>query len=292
MPNTLPRRNIEEIATLYLLESTLNDFYVEGPFDQSIMCWYFSKRNVTFTEVYKVDDIQIDDSLLGDELEHNNRDRLIYLIKCLNSKNINRNYIGIIDKDILMFTRGLPSIDNLYLTDYSCMEMYAFCESIFDKINRLCFVNRIDNIPEFIESLVASLSYLSALVIYEKRHNMSIEKTDFTKHISVVNEKIKFNYGNYLISIVNKNKLSKQKDDFTKEIEIIRREITSTDPRNYCNGHYMISLVQDVLRKKHIINAQTDETAIRNTIIAALDEQHLSQYPLFTKIEQKSTLNQ
>lgn len=280
----LPKRTIEELIMLYEFEESITDIYVEGSFDKGLLEWYFETKDSPGVSIYRIDDVEINDFEMKEYYEKNNRDRILHLVEKLNETPLVSKYKGIIDKDILAYTRGLPTIRNVEITDYCCMEMYAFCPEMFQKMNKLCFNGKIKNVNKFMNDIKHITIKLSALSIFEKRRKFDLEKLSFEKSICIKNAVITFDFARYLRSVLEKNKLSQKYDEIYEAIVQIEKELSSDDPRNYINGHQMITAIRRILKKLHIINAQTDDEAIRNMFILTLEISLLDKYRLFHEI--------
>src|SRR5688500_15267818 len=123
----LPRRQLSELLTLYELEPTLRDVFVEGPFDVSIINWFLHEKGCQDVGVYDISTIEIPDGeILNRGRKANNRERVIYLAEFMqNSLQPNKNQITcIVDRDFSDFLQDRRDIECLLYTDYSCMEMY------------------------------------------------------------------------------------------------------------------------------------------------------------------------
>ena len=53
------QRTLEEILTLYNLEPSLADIYVEGDTDKAIISWFLSRLSKSHVRVYTIDIIDI-----------------------------------------------------------------------------------------------------------------------------------------------------------------------------------------------------------------------------------------
>ena len=125
-----------ELLTKYELEPTLIDVYVEGAEDEQFYRYHLSKMGNTINFI-DISLIEFDESLDLSKfnLENNNRDKIIYLLLELNKTVPENKVYGIIDRDILKYTRDINSFPkNLLLTDFSCIEMYYFCPDNVNKI--------------------------------------------------------------------------------------------------------------------------------------------------------------
>lgn len=284
MKTQMPRRAIEELITIYEYETSLRDIYVEGNFDKCLLEWYFENTKITGISIYEISDIDIPDQELKVEYEKNNRDRILYLIERLNEKRVLCKYKGLVDKDILKYTRGLPEIENLSMTDYCCMEMYAFCKEVFGKINKLCLGGKIQKLDEFMDFISKTAVKLSALAIYEKREKIGLSKTDFEKYICVDKGSLKFKFNIYLKAVLDKNGIGGKYEEVTMELKKVESELIADDPREWINGHQMVRIIKELLKKWHIIGNQSNDESVRGMILAALEISQIAKYNLFFKI--------
>ncbi len=82
------KKTLDEIITLYQLEPSLTDIYVEGILDKGIILWFLNKTSKLHVNVYTIDLIEIP---LTTITKYNlnvdsNRSKLIILASELNSQ--------------------------------------------------------------------------------------------------------------------------------------------------------------------------------------------------------------
>lgn len=273
MPNSAYRRTLEELKTLYSLEKEIRDVYVEGLSDKKYLEWYLNQIGIKDPSIYEISDIDIDKNMICKNYENNNRDRIIVLIKCLNRTKLVGKYLGIIDRDILAYTRGLEDIENLIYTDFSCMEMYSYNDFTFKKINALGFSGVITN--DIISFVNEVLLFTSSIRIYEKRFKKNMEKIKLDKYISYKKSKLLFEKDKYSEAIINKNNLNKDKKKILKKWEEINIELNNDDIRQFSNGHDMISLVNIILKKLDIVETHINDNIIKSLIVSANETEHI-----------------
>lgn len=274
------KKNIEEIIMLYKLEGNVKDLYVEGKSDKHFLECHLQQLGITHLGIYVIGDIFIPpEKLFEERYEDGNRDRIIFLIKRLNNDQCLGKYKGIIDRDILYFTRGLPFVDNLLTTDYSCFEMYAYNRDVMMKINDTGFSHRIpENIISFIDRV---LILVSSVRIFEKRGNESITKPELKKYICYRNNSFDFEEGKYLTMIYTKNAIGLSYDDFLLEIDIISGEISDKDIREFSNGHDFISIFHCLLKELGVFSQHITDDIVRAMTMIAIDTEYLKTCELF-----------
>ncbi len=134
----VPRRTLSELNFIIKHHPNMANVYVEGPYDKAVVSWVvtsYGMRNVAF---YTIDSIEIPDGeVIARRAKANNRERLAYLSYLLESWSANRN-ICIIDADFDHVKGIHEESKTLHVTDYTCMEMYAFTEDIISKYLHLC----------------------------------------------------------------------------------------------------------------------------------------------------------
>jgi|GEM_PF-4588229 len=274
------RRTIEDIIILYRLEKNVKDLYVEGKSDKYFLEWHLNQIGIVKSDIYTIENIFIpSDELFINGYENNNRDRILFLISCLNASKCLGKYKGIIDRDILCFTRGLPLMDNVLITDYSCLEMYAYNDDVMAKINDTGFSHRIrNNLFSFINEV---LMLSSSIRIFEKRMNISIRKLAFDRYIECKNKSLEFNKTKYLTAIHNSNSIVLPYGYFLRRISNISDELSDNDVRDYSNRDDFVEIFKCALKKLDIIDNNITDDIIKVMIMIAIDTKHLVTCGLF-----------
>ena len=210
----------DELITKYMLEPSLVDVYVEGTDDETFYKYHSDNMglNLRFVDISTID---FDKDLTLLNLENNNRDRIIYLLTELNIIVPENKVYGIIDKDIIKYTRGFDSLPkNIFTTDFSCLEMYYLCEKNIDKMKILTFhfVTK-----EEITTLLNYSANFTHIVIVEKKLNLSIKKISSDKlyqYVDFKNKKV--NLENYIRGCLSASDLAKKYDCFIKHMQVIK----------------------------------------------------------------------
>jgi len=274
------KRTIEDIITLYRLEKNIKDLYVEGKSDKYFLEWHLKQIGIIKSDIYAIESIFIpSEDLLTKGYENGNRDRVLFLISCLNASKCFGKYKGIIDRDILCFTRGLPLVDNVLITDYSCLEMYAYNDDVMTKINDTGFSHGIkNNLFSFINEV---LKLSSSIRIFEKRANVSIRKLAFDRYIEYKNKSLEFNRTKYLTAIHNSNSIVLLYDEFLRKISNISDELSDNDVRDYSNRDDFIGILKCTLKKLDIIDNNITDDIIKTMIMIAIDTKYLVNCGLF-----------
>jgi hypothetical protein len=279
------RKTIEELLALYKLEKDIKDLYVEGESDKHFLEWHLGQIGIAQPDIYTIETIYIPSEYLFEKgYEDNNRDRILYLISILNDGKNFGKYKGIIDQDILYFTREFPFEDNILTTDYACFEMYAYNVDVMTKINDVGFSHKInDNLIPFIDKM---LKFSSSIRIFEKRKGISIKKLEYDRYIEYKNKSFEFNEKKFLAAFYNSRGIGVPYDKFLIMLSAISDELSEKDVREYSNGHDFIAILRCTLKESKVINSHITDNVVRAMIMVAVDTKYLMTYNLFQALTQ------
>lgn len=126
------RRKLPELAVRYEIEPTLRDEYVEGAFDAVLVSWLLKQQGCEEAVVYEIDTVDVPPEILKEHgLDVGQKGRVIALcLELEKSAKISTQVTGVVDRDydtVLGIQRPCPL---LQVTDFSCMEMYAYNEEV------------------------------------------------------------------------------------------------------------------------------------------------------------------
>lgn len=274
-----------ELLTKYDLEPSLIDIYVEGSEDESFYNYHLERmgKNLRFVDISSIEFPESLD-LSQNNLENNNRDKILFLLSEINKKIPDNTVYGIIDRDILKYTRGISDIpQNVFLTDFSCIEMYFFCPLSIAKVQQQTF-NSINE--EVIEKLQLLTANFSLIVIAEKNLKLSINKINSDKLFKskfIDFNKFTFNLEKYLRGCLAQSNLSTKYDFVNKEISRVRSIIGSENPINYINGHNFVNILTGYIAQTKSFR-QIKDKEVCNIYKNAVETVFLEDFPLFKKL--------
>lgn len=276
----------EELLTKYDLEPALVDIYVEGAEDESFYGYHLEKmgKQFRFVDISTIDFPECLD-LTKYDLENNNRDKIIYILKIINEAIPQNNIFGIIDRDILQYTRDLNNLpQNLFLTDFSCIEMYFLCPRSIAKVQQQTFHFITEEIINKLQLLTANFSLI---VIAEKKLDLSIQKISSDK---LYNSKymdfnnFSFDLDKYLRGCLTLSGLSKEYNSINNEIDKVKPIILSENPTIFINGHNFINILTGFISQhkqfKHI-----KEQEVCSIYKNAVETDFLTDFELFNKLK-------
>lgn len=169
------KRNEEAIIsqTTITLKKTI---FVEGKLDYKLFTDFLKSQSITGVRVIEISQF-IDDSHLPIEERDIAKDKIKNLIiKCNEEGNLKNKYLGIIDLDYDYFQNRIQTINNLYYTDYHCIESY-FLD--VDLINVFLNENDLEDLTEldFSKWLDNTLMF-SSYFYFQLLHLQTIHKDD------------------------------------------------------------------------------------------------------------------
>lgn len=149
-------RTLKELRTLYELKPSMRDIYVEGSSDVKVIRAFLREKGVDSSiQVYAVDDRANVPRVEVEEIhpEVNARGRVVTLAAASRDWNIAKGQITcIIDKDYDALDDQAWDLNNLLVTDYPSMEVYALKPVVLDR-----FLARYTNGSDVAESLLSEL---------------------------------------------------------------------------------------------------------------------------------------
>lgn len=264
----IDKRAFEAVIEKYKLEKEIKDVYVEGEEDRRFYTNHYKQGDKHFIDISSIDFSSQKPELEKSELENGNRDKIIYLLDCLKDKG-QENIRGVIDKDILFYTREIPSNDFVLTTDYSCLEMYFFTKDNIKKVQK----NTLKKMSvEFVEDVMKKLQLIGAVRIVEKQMNLSLRKPDICSCIVIDRDK-KFliDVDKYIKCLFSKSdgKYRSQMNEFKNNVKECIKAIKDEDPRDSLNGHDLIAVLTQCVRKLEK-NEANDFPHMRDAFLAAI----------------------
>lgn len=287
MPDFI-QRPIDRVINLYtVLEPSKKIVFLEGKQDYQFYSTHAVNLGVhhTFSEINTVDFSSLGFDFPSNLERNNNRDKIIYLITEIHKKNSDSQVYGIIDRDVLGYTRNLSTIDsNLILTDYGCLEVYYLSNLNIDKLhNTYC-----ENITEdTITKLCIAAAKATLLTIFEKKNSLGIPKIKMDSYLSLPS--LEFNFVDFVKKSLENFKKNKDIDidSSIKELLDIEQSLKSMDYKKYLNGHYFMDLLLLFLKfvsKKRFQHTTPEQ--LEDIFRVSIETDFIRNEPLFQKLLQ------
>lgn len=276
------RRTVEEVVSLYSLEPSLKDIYVEGPSDKELLCWFLEYHGIHNINIYDIDIVDVPESLVYSYGLNNgsSRSRLIALSETLaQSIKSDSKILCIVDRDNEDY---LPTgIDNRFLemTDYNSIELYLFKESTLKKMVSLILCGFALSVSEITHQIVAILENIFLIRLANQTLKWNMKWLDFAKYVET-GPTLKFKSDEFVKAYLLKNKKWSSKLDFTRKIEDLRPSLHQ-DFRRRIRGHDFISLLFHIVKKLKPKRIFGNEPTFQGALTGCIEASELSNEKLF-----------
>lgn len=248
MESEIPRRNISELQTLYSLEPSLRDLFVEGEYDKVFINSLYKNNPSQLRVIYSIDSINVpDESLKAVNLTRGNKQEVIALIFALGTIST-ISYKGLVDKDLDQWTGNLLTIPNLIHTEYVCLESYFVTSNIIYDLLVTYAEAKIADWGSFYQSFTYSLSLIYSIRLCLNLREWNIKLVPYDKSLSMDKGIVRFDLDGYLSRLLISNGLKGESESAVKQITKLHNDL-SGDPRYYIHGHDLIEVLGWCTRK-------------------------------------------
>jgi len=279
------KRSLNEILTLYFLEETLSDIYVEGATDKFIIDNYIDYKDIS-RNIYEIDLLDFSEKQLEfpDLNLKSNKDKLLALARIMQVNEIRSTVVCIVDRDFDGILNPLEENGYLLYTDFSCIESYLYSERFIGKLTAFGFKN-FPHHPEIILHQIGELlKSLFIMRMINKSFNLNFSFPKMENNMSVNKDSgiCSFEFNAYLEKYINVNKLLKNREEiYAFAIEISQK--LSPDIRYNMNGHDFVEVLFNYLNKiKNTYNFRLE--TFEKTLFLALQPNYLDDFELFKTI--------
>ncbi|MBO1067620.1 MULTISPECIES: DUF4435 domain-containing protein [Nostocales] len=322
------RRTLDELVARYELEPDLRDIYVEGKTDKLFLEWFLRNRGIEDIAVYEIETVDISADKLFEpqlkdnkwflinrsiediavyeietvdisaerlfelQLKDNNRSRVITLALYLQDKfpETTPHVICIADKDFDWLFDITYQCDLLFFTDYSCLEMYLFNETVLNKvlllslrISELTAIDILNQLSKVLEDLFLIRAAKESLNI-----NIAMLDNNFGKccYWNKAKTEFQFDIEKYIDKYLDKCAMRLEKSIFVAKIEELRIKAKELEDTRYkIHGHDFTELlylyIKDFLRRElKSYNAEI----LAGTLLGSIDAEELSKETMFQSL--------
>lgn len=284
----IPRRKIEELIAKYELHPNFRDVFVEGARDRGVFEWFLGQSPDSGAAVYDISTVEVPAGrVLEFGLEDSNRGRVISLAYLL------ENSLGpkttaatcIADSDFEPIVKRLRDCGVLLLTDYTCIEMYAFNEQAVGKFLKII----IGGFPKPAATVLSEISGVLRELFLVRLANhvlgLGLKKISPKSHWKITRKGVNFDADAYLREYLDKNGKLDDLVRFKGTIESYRSLLPS-DPRASAQGHDFELLLLDYLRRNGVKKSVPADFLCR-ALMQSAESTQLAQEPLFSRLLQR-----
>ena len=152
------------------------------------------------------------------------------------------------DSDFDIVLQKTEACTLLLLTDYTCMEMYAFKPRTVGKYLRLNLRTFPKHGAQVIDEISGSLEQLFVVRLVNFVLSLQLTAVNWEKSLRLLNGRVELDLDDYLTRYLNKNGRTKDRNRVLAEYELRTMQL-SPDPRNQIHGHDFLELVSWYLRR-------------------------------------------
>jgi hypothetical protein len=283
----LPRRTVQELVFLHKVEPKIKDVFVEGESDRAMVIWFSSNTKCHGTEVKTISAVEIDDGeILSDGRKANNRERTIQLaIHIEKTLSLRGKILCIVDKDYDdQLGCKVEARDVLY-TDFTCLEMYAWDESVLDKYLWIYCNKGGAKGRDLMSALKGALTSIFALRLAAEALKFTPGWFDRAVCVELKGNGIEIDRREYARRLLNKISGTPQLEGFLQEAE--RFEATfNKDERYQIHGHDFLMLLSYYLRKIGVENQYANKEVIARSLPLCHEWMRLRDHHLFAQISE------
>jgi hypothetical protein len=278
-----PRR-LDELATLYRLEPTLRDVYVEGSTDRRFIEWYLHQSEVRGVTVSEINLVEIPPGLLHQAgLGDGNRSRVIVLARelerILGSETVSLSCLADTDFDGLLGQKHACAL--LLTTDYTCLEMYFYEARCMNKFLRLV----VYGFPKSAKNVLAELQNpLQELFLIRMANHVlgwNLKLTQFEKLCELTGAGVAFDQAEYVKRILAANRRATHAKKFYEQIEKCRLLLTK-ESRKQVQGHDFVGLLAWYIRAHG--KSKITQDLLERSLPACSECAWISEQPMFEEL--------
>lgn len=284
----LPRRRADEWVTLYAVEPSLRDVFVEGPTDRWFYGWFLGECGCAGVAVYDADCVELPpDALAVVRLRPGKRQSVVALAHMLHASEAPAScFTCVIDRDFDLFTDSHYELPCLLVTDYRDLEMYFFNEAAMSRCLAIALRRGTASAGEVMAQLAAVLQEVYLVRLTNTRLGWGMDLVDrFTKFCSLEGGAIRFDSDSFVNRSLNKSSRVSQEHEFRMELQSCRSLLTG-DVRQQMRGRDLVELLAWYFRqhrwgKRPNIGAE-DHAA--DLLFSCADVQYLRNESLFAAL--------
>lgn len=278
-----------ELASIHEFETSVRDIFVEGDYDLAVVARFLTDLGRSHVIVRTIDCIEIDDSALRtQQRDVGNRERVLYLAEQTEALSIPAGRIlCIVDRDFDHWIGSPPAFRDLVLTDYACMDAYAWNCAVLRRFLTV-YCNRPNWQPRrFMDALQTPLLSMFAIRLAARSLQMHLTWFDQIKCVVLNDWHVSFDIHDFVSRLLNKNSAMDDFDLLLTRVEYYRTE-PMEDARHAIHGHDFSLLAAYLLGKKGVKLVSTDATTIKRAMAICVTVGELLEECLFQRIAEFS----
>jgi hypothetical protein len=280
------RRKISELATLYELEPTVRDIYVEGPTDRAFMVGV-SRRLGLRAQIREVDLVEISSEQLDElGLGVGSRQRVIalaILLEDVASKDLSSQVACIADADDEAGRPHSYTGSLLLYTDASSMTTYAFAAQYIQWYLDVVVLGFPLTGEQVISALIPVLRVSTLIRQCSSRLGLSVGMVDLTSDCAVAGDMINIDCDRLLNRFLNKANAHSRREEFDAEIAS-QASLLVTDPRLWVHAEDFISVLHWLIVRLRGSANTVAKHLLARTLLLGIPDDDIVSWPLFATV--------
>lgn len=282
----LPRRTIDEIVTLRVIEPDARDVFVEGQGDLHIVCWFLGECASKRVTVYTIDAVDVPNSLvvaLGLPT-HSNRSRVIALAHELENKGICLpSVLCVADRDYDDYLGGQVVSSLLAYSDYTSMDLYCYEPGTISKFLGMTLGIHDFDAGKLMEDMSRILRKMFALRLANERLGWGMTLLKPQKYIQCDSKSVVFDESRYVLNSLLSNGKITERDLYEAVVADAEAQL-DTDDRQSIRGKDLMEVFFYISKKLLYRTAYGNIHTFRRALISCLERAALERYPLFATL--------
>jgi hypothetical protein len=276
------RRKISELATLYELEPTVRDIYVEGPTDRAFVA-AVARRLGLKVQIREVDLVEISAAqLLELDLGVGCRQRVIALAILLEraaKTDLSSQVACIADADdeaghSPKFTGSL-----LLYTDASSMTTYAFDSKYIQWYLDVVVLGFPLTGEQVVSALMPVLRVAALLRRCASTLRLSVAMVDLTRDCEIAGDVVEFDRNRFLLRFMNKAGAHNRREEL--ETEITSHTLLTADPRLWVHAEDFTSILNWLIVRLRGSTNTVEKHLLARTLLLGIPNDDIVNWPLF-----------
>ncbi|MCI0463285.1 MAG: DUF4435 domain-containing protein [Gemmataceae bacterium] len=231
------RHTIDELRAKYDLEPSLRDVYVEGGLDAAVVEWVLRENGCRNAAVYEIETVDVPVEVLARHgLDDGEKGRVIGLCLELQGHLQSDNQVtGIVDRDYDHLVGKTYACPLLLFTDYTCMEMYFFDETVITKFLHFVLRRPDQSTSALLMRLQAVLQEIFVIRSANQALGLGLKWLEVKGQCKVTTSQMQFNRTEFISKYLNKNAKLSEVPRFTETVDSFRPRL-HTDPATKCTA--------------------------------------------------------
>jgi hypothetical protein len=286
--NGIPRRRVEELASLYEFEPEIVDFFVEGRSDRVLLEHLLEDADEN-VRVWEADDVEIPAEMVAGTGENvGAKGRIVALSIELEkrlSKGSEYSVLCIVDADFdHLLKSDIRSSRFLARTDFTCLESYYWNLKVVRKYLKLALH---DTVPlgagEFMSKIDSVMREILLLRLAATALGLNFSWVDPASCCGDVKKGGGFDRVKYLEKVLHKNSANSRKADIEQKMGDFR-VLLGEDARSFIHGHDLCRLIswliKPYVRDRNLIS----EEVVSRVLASCIERADIADQPLFVRV--------